>query len=131
MKIFREKSFEKRFILVCMLACWFLQSAFAGDPVAGEKVFQKCQACHEIVADKNKVGPSLHGVIGRQAGASASFTSYSEALKNSDIVWSEEVMKAFLHSPMTYIKGTRMFFTGIKSDQELDDLIAYIKASSQ
>lgn len=127
MKFFKHSG--KHYLMSCMIFL-FTQSVLAGDPIAGEKVFQKCKACHEIAAEKNKIGPSLHGVIGRKAGASSSFANYSDAFKNTDITWSEEVLKEFLQSPMTYIKGTRMFFTGIKSEQEIDDLIAYIKSSS-
>ena len=117
-------------ILISVFAILCSASLFAGDPVAGEQVYAKCKACHEIEPDKSKIGPSLYGVVGREAGNLASFTTYSDALKNSGLTWNEATLKEFLKSPMTYLKGTRMFFPGIKSDQEIDDLLAYLKKTS-
>ena len=103
-------------------------SAFAGDPVAGEKVFVRFQACHEITPDKSKIGPSLYDVIGREAGSLSSFPMFSEAMKNSAKVWDEANLSEFLQAPMTVIKGTRMIFTGVPAEQDRINLIAYLKS---
>ena len=55
-----------------------------GDAGKGEKVFAKCKTCHEIATTKNKVGPTLHGVIGRKAGTVEGF-KYSEAMTGSGV----------------------------------------------
>jgi cytochrome c len=57
-----------------------------GDAAKGEKVFGKCKTCHDIVSAKNKVGPTLHGVIGRKAGTVEGF-KYSEAMVSSGVTW--------------------------------------------
>ena len=105
-------------------------NTFAGDPVAGEKVFVRCKACHEIAPDKSKIGPSLYGVIGRKAGSLSSFQTYSDAMKNSGKVWDESSLAEFLQAPMTVVKGTRMFFNGLPSEQDRSNLIAYLKSVS-
>jgi cytochrome c len=101
-----------------------------GDAAAGEKVFRKCKACHSVEAGKNKVGPSLHGVIGRDAGTEEGF-KYSDAMKESGIVWDEETLDAYLKKPKELVPGTRMAFPGLKDEQDRLDVIAYLKEASQ
>jgi cytochrome c len=101
--------------------------AAAGDPVAGERVFGTCKVCHQVGENaKNAVGPKQNGLLGRKAGTIEGF-NYSEANKNSGIVWTEETLKEYLRDPRKMIPGTKMVFGGIKEDQKIDDLIAYLK----
>lgn len=93
----------------------------------GEKAFLLCAACHHLEKDKgHKVGPNLHGVFGRKAGTAEGFT-YSEAVKNSGIIWSEETIINWLTKPTDYIPGTTMAFIGIKNKERQDALINYLK----
>jgi cytochrome c2 len=101
-----------------------------GDAAAGEKVFRKCKACHALEAGKNKVGPSLHGVFGRTAGTEEGF-KYSDAMKESGIVWSEETLDVYLTKPKDMVPGTRMAFPGLKDEQDRADIIAYLKEATQ
>lgn len=101
-----------------------------GDAAAGEKVFRKCKACHALEAGKNKVGPSLHGVFGRTAGTEEGF-KYSDAMKESGIVWSEETLDVYLTKPKDMVPGTRMAFPGLKKEQDRADVIAYLKEATQ
>ena len=101
-----------------------------GDAAAGEKVFRKCKACHAVEAGKNKVGPSLHGVFGRTAGTEEGF-KYSDAMKESGIVWSEETLDVYLTKPKDMVPGTRMAFPGLKDEQDRADIIAYLKEATQ
>ena len=101
--------------------------ASAQDVAAGEKSFRKCLPCHSIGPDaKNKVGPEQNGLDGRKSGTVNGYT-YSDANKNSGIVWNEQTFKDYIADPRAKIPGTKMIFPGIKNAQEATDLWAYIK----
>lgn len=108
--------------------------AFAeGDAAAGEKVFKKCMACHTTEAGKNKVGPSLHGIVGRPAGSVEGF-KYSKASASAaeeGLVWTEEKLAEYLPNPRAFMPGTKMAFAGLKKDTEVADLIAYLKTQGE
>jgi cytochrome c len=104
--------------------------AFAeGDAEAGEKVFKKCKACHEVGEDaKNKVGPSLNGIVGAAAGQNADF-KYSDALMEKageGLVWDDANLTAFLTKPKDFLPKTKMSFAGLRKEQEIMDVIAYM-----
>ena len=98
-----------------------------GDPAAGERVFRQCQACHVVDAEQNRVGPHLVGIFGREAGAVDGF-NYSPAMAGSGIVWDDDTIAAYLADPRGYIAGNRMAFTGLRQEQQIADVIAYIKS---
>ena len=100
-----------------------------GDPVNGEAVFKKCMTCHVLTPGVNKVGPTLHGIIGRTAGSVEGF-SYSKANKESGIVWTEQEMFIYLENPQKTVPGTKMAFAGLKKPQDRADVIAYIQQES-
>jgi cytochrome c len=105
----------------------FIQPALAQDVGNGEHSFNKCLPCHSIGPDaQNKVGPELNGLDGRHSGSVANF-SYSDANKNSGIVWNEATFKEYIKDPKAKIPGTKMIFAGVKNQPEIDDLWAYIK----
>ncbi|WP_315927715.1 cytochrome c family protein [Mesorhizobium sp. SP-1A] len=107
--------------------------AQAQDAAAGEKVFVKCKACHFADQDKNKIGPSLHGVVGRTAGTHPGY-SYSPAMVaagKGGLVWTEEELAKYLHDPKATIKGNKMAFVGLKQDADVANVIAYLKQESQ
>ena len=97
----------------------------AGNAAQGEHAFVKCALCH--AKDKtNGIGPGLSRVIGRHAGSVAGF-HYSEAMKNSTIVWDEKSLDAFIMAPQRALPGTIMPFPGIQDQEERNDLIAYLE----
>lgn len=122
-----------RFSLVTLMAGVVLLGSHAalaeGDSAQGEKVFKKCAACHSVEAGKNKVGPSLHGVIGSTAGSVEGF-KYSDAMKESGLVWDEATLDSFLTKPKDVVPKTRMAFPGLKDEQDRQDVIAYLKQAS-
>ena len=99
-----------------------------GDAAAGKTVFIQCQACHSLKEGENRVGPSLHKVIGATAGHVADFR-YSDANKGSGIVWTEEKLFEYLKNPRATVPGTTMAFAGIADPQKRANLIAYLKAN--
>lgn len=102
----------------------------AGDPAAGEKIFKaKCGACHNATDEKNKVGPTLKGVYDRKAGLVADFR-YSEVMKTSGLVWNDANLAAYLKDPKGFMAGNKMVFVGLKDEQQLADVIAYLKQTS-
>jgi cytochrome c len=102
-------------------------SALAQDVAAGETSFKKCAPCHAIgPGAKNKVGPELNGLDGRKSGTAEGY-NYSEANKHSGITWGEAVFKEYITDPRAKIPGTKMVFAGIKSENERNNLWAYLK----
>jgi cytochrome c len=102
-------------------------AALAQDVDKGATVFKKCAICHKIgPGATNLVGPELNGLDGRHSGSVAGF-SYSDANKNSGIVWNEANFKDYIKDPRAKVPGTKMIFAGIKNEQEIDDLWAYVK----
>src|SRR4051794_27109395 len=92
--------------------------AVEGDATAGAAVFKKCATCHEI--GKNKIGPNLAGVIGRQPGSLPDY-KYSKAMTDfgQGKVWDEALLTTYLHNPKEVVKGTKMAFVGLKTDEEI------------
>jgi cytochrome c len=101
---------------------------FKGDAGAGAAAFAQCKACHVIDAGVNRMGPSLHAVVGRKAGSVEGFR-YSPANRTSGILWSGAKLFEFLESPRRVIPGTSMGFAGISDPQKRADIIAYLKAN--
>jgi cytochrome c len=101
-------------------------AGLAQDVAKGENSFKKCLICHSIgPGAQNKVGPELNGLDGRKAGTAANY-SYSDANKDSGIVWNEASFKDYIKDPKAKIPNTKMAFAGIKNEQEINDLWAYI-----
>ncbi len=102
-----------------------------GDAVAGQRAFAVCRACHNLTADQQpRVGPNLDNIFGRPAASSESFPRYSQALKASGIVWSEQNLDEWLAKPRTFLPGNKMTFPGIGDEQKRKDLIAYLREAT-
>src|SRR5664279_3662593 len=106
-------------------------AASAQDTAAGEKSFNKCRSCHQVgETAKNGVGPILNGLFGRKSGSVEGY-SYSDANKNSGITWDEKVFAEYIMDPKAKIPGTKMPFAGIKNEQEIKDLTAFLRQFSK
>ncbi|MDH5410797.1 MAG: cytochrome c family protein [Alphaproteobacteria bacterium] len=114
--------------VTAFLAAFASPAMADGDAAAGEKVFKKCKACHTLEEGKNKVGPSLHGVIGRAAGAVDGY-KYSSAMAESGLTWDDETLAKFLTKPKDLVAKTKMSFAGLKKEDDIENIIAYIKAN--
>lgn len=102
----------------------------AGDPVRGAEIFRKCVTCHTVESTgRNRVGPRLHGLFGRRAGAVEGFR-YSDALKASGLVWDDTTLDAYLKDSEGFVPGTRMY-GGLTLDQDRADVIAYLRQATR
>ena len=108
-----------------------IMAIFASTSAAeGAKVFKKCAACHSIAeGGKNKIGPALWGVLGRQAGSLPDY-KYSKAMAAHGKKWSFEEMNGFLIKPKDWIKGTKMSYAGLKSEKERAAVILYMNENT-
>ena len=118
----------KRVVLAALFVAIGLGQANGQDAAAGEKVFLVCKVCHQVGdSAKNAVGPVLNGLFGRKAGTVAGY-SYSNANKNSGITWDEATFSEYINDPKAKVPGTKMAFAGLKDEQKIKDLIAYLHA---
>jgi cytochrome c len=102
------------------------ENSLAQDVQKGQMVFNICLACHSIgPGAQNKIGPELNGLDGRHSGSVSDFI-YSDANKNSGIVWNEATFKKYIQNPQGVIPGTKMIFPGVKNEQQVNDLWAYV-----
>ena len=121
---------KRKYVCLVAAAAWAgsTAGALAGDAAAGETIFtQKCKVCHQIgEGAKIAVGPVLNGVVGRPAGTYPGY-NYSEANKNSGLVWDEATLTVYLKDPKAKVPGTKMAFAGLKKDEDIANVIAYLK----
>lgn len=117
------------------LACYLLTmlhstSGFAanGNIQNGQKLFKSCASCHQIGANaRHGFGPALHQMFGQKAGSAAGY-AYSNAMRTSNVIWDESNLRSFLKDPQALIPGTKMRLWGFSDEQQIADLIAYLKA---
>ncbi|MDH5188462.1 MAG: cytochrome c family protein [Rhodospirillaceae bacterium] len=104
----------------------------SGNIEMGANTFRrKCMGCHPISEDgQNRTGPSLFGVVGRTK-ASIDGYRYSEGIKNLGGVWSEKELNTFIAGPRAMVPNTKMTFSGVKKEDQRDDIIAYLKTLSK
>ncbi len=101
--------------------------AMAQDAAAGEKVFAVCKACHQIgPTAKNAVGPVLNGLFrNRKAGTHEGY-KYSAAYQSLDKIWDHDNFTIYIKDPRGVTPGTKMAYPGLKDEQKIKDLIAYL-----
>ena len=120
-------------MMAAALAISPLANATAQDADAGARVFAQCRACHNInPGGRSGVGPALHGVWGRPAGAIEGFR-YSAPMRakaTEGLVWTPENMRAYLTDPKAVVPAGSMAFNGIRNEQQLNDLLAYLERAS-
>jgi len=101
----------------------------SGDTERGRRIFAQCATCHSIEQGVNRVGPSLHAIVGRESGTIPGFR-YSAANQASDIVWTEQELFSYLENPRAKIPGTIMAFVGLRNPQQRADVIAYLQENT-
>ena len=123
------------FVSIAALISTASLAAAQEDLVAeGEQVFRRCQACHAIgEGATHRVGPHLNDVIERQAGSLEDY-SYSEAMRTAGqegLVWNEETLSEYLANPVEMIPGTKMIFPGLRDEEQIQAVIAFLASHSQ
>ena len=114
--------------LVAVAVGLMSMTANAQDLAAGEKVFNKCKACHAVgEGAKNKVGPQLHGIVGAEVAKVDGF-KYSKAMMESGLVRDEATLTEYLVKPREFVKGTKMAFAGLKKEEDITNVIAYLSS---
>lgn len=110
-----------------------LSGALAQDAEAGARVFNQCRACHSINAGgRNGVGPNLHGVWDRKAGANETFR-YSAPMREraaAGLTWNEASFRAYIANPKEVVPGGSMSYPGLRNEQQLNDLVAYVRQAA-
>ena len=126
------KSASVRLVMAALVIFLLPLSALhaEGDAGKGKKVFNKCKTCHSLEDGKNKIGPHLFGMFGRTAGAVEGF-KYSDAMKDSGVVWDDETLDALITKPKDFMPGTKMAYSGLKKETQRQDLIAFLKEATQ
>ncbi len=105
-----------------------VQASADGDPAKGEKVFRKCKACHAVgEGAKNKVGPVLNGVVGRDWGSIEDYKYSNSLLELADgKVWDVETLDLYLTKPKDLIPKGKMSFAGLRKEEDRENVIAYL-----
>ena len=120
---------RRRFLALVLAAASSLLIALPAQAQSvenGQKVFkQQCGLCHDTAAGKNRVGPSLFGVIGRKSGTVDGF-HYSDGNKSSGLTWDQATLDKYLADPRGTVPGTTMTYAGVKNDDQRKDIIAYL-----
>ncbi len=120
-----------RLLLFAMVPLLLTAYAMADDNGPGAIELRKCEICHSLNrGGGNRVGPNLFGVFGRKAGTVTGF-GYSDAIKESGIVWNDETLAKFLRDPKDSLPGNRMSFPGINDDATLHDLLQQLKQATR
>lgn len=107
--------------------------ALGQDAAAGQRVFNQCRACHTIEdGGPNRVGPNLHGIVGRKAAATEGFrySANMKELAEGGLVWNEENLRKYLTNPKSLVPRGSMAFAGVRNEKQLNDLLAYLKQES-
>ncbi|MGQ0677573.1 MAG: c-type cytochrome [Rhodospirillales bacterium] len=105
--------------------------AVTGDAAQGLRVFNKCKACHTVEAGgADRVGPNLHGMFGRKAGAKQGF-KFSGAIAGANITWDDATLDRYLADPKKVVPQGRMAFPGLPDAKERAAVIAYLKQATK
>jgi cytochrome c len=103
------------------------------NPAAGQRVFNQCRACHTLdQGGRNGVGPNLHGMFGRPAGAVQGFrySADMQAKAAGGLAWNDETLRAYVTNPKTVVPAGSMAFAGIRNQRHVTDLIAYLREAT-
>ncbi len=104
------------------------------DIAKGQAITGKCASCHQFdPGDTPNIGPGLYGVVGRQPGSQAKYTTYDSAMHDFEAAghtaWTYDLLYEFLKGPQQFMPGTKMTFVGLKDPQDRINVIAYLRSN--
>lgn len=114
-------------LCVLTLSCGLSAGAQSPEPEPGQLMFNNaCRTCHTVREGDNRLGPSLHRIIGRKSGAER--YGYSEAMAKADIVWDKPTLDRFIANPESVVRGHKMQpYGGVSSSEDRAKIIAYLE----
>jgi cytochrome c len=123
--------FSSETVALLMFTLVTATPSHAADLKAGVKLFNsECSECHTMKEGKNKKGPSIYGVLGRKA-ATISDYDYSNAIRASNIFWTEDKLDEYITNPSKVVPGGKMKYEGLRDASKREDLIKYLKFFSE
>jgi len=129
----RRVPMTSRAIAIPALAAWIALCAPAPAQDAGQIAFNNaCRTCHTTREGDNRLGPSLHSVIGRKAGSLPAYNNYSESMKKAELVWDKSNLDRFIANPDQVVAGNNMKpYGGIASAEERGKIIAFLESAGR
>lgn len=120
-------------IAMCALATSLFTPSPAWAAESDQVAFNnRCRTCHSVKADDNRLGPSLHKIVGRKAGSLSGYASYSQALKGAGIVWDAATLSKFIENPDAVVPGNNMKpYPGITDEAERKQIVDYLSSISE
>lgn len=111
------------------LSAWLSQAAFAADQTPGEQLFNNnCRTCHSWKEGDNRLGPSLHGIVGRKSGALQGF-NYLPSMKQANLTWDEDTLDKFIANPDSVVQNNTMKpFSGITDAATRKQIVEFLKS---
>lgn len=115
---------------VLTLSTFLTQAARAADDVSGEQAFNNnCRTCHSWKEGDNRLGPNLHGVVGRKSGSVQGYNNYSQSMKHANITWDEASLDKFIANPDSVVQNNNMKpFSGVGDAETRKKIIEFLKS---
>ncbi|MGQ0455563.1 MAG: c-type cytochrome [Hyphomicrobium sp.] len=119
---------HEKFLVALALTC-LSHGASADDDVNKVAFNNHCRTCHSFKKDDNRLGPSMHGMVGAAAGQVAGYRGYSGNI--SGFRWDEATLDKFIASPTSVASGTTMNYPPVLDAVERAKIIAFLKSISE
>jgi cytochrome c len=102
--------------------------ALPADGGGGQVTYNNhCRTCHSVKEGDNRLGPTMHGIIGRKAGTVPGYAAYSGAMKGAGITWDEATLEKFIADPEAVVRNNNMKpYKGIPDAKVRKQIVDYL-----